>query len=261
MPYRKLPNTTPAVLRTLTTACGAWTTYASDRLITAAQYAQLDPADPNCLLSRLVKEAGDVPLALAAQAPLTDAFAKGIARLTVYVSHFHQVYDLGVTRGVFTAGGRAYYGRDVTASTVPALASIAEVLAAAKAIVEGEPKRATGEGAKYVAMALPSAAEVGAVYTQVDAQHQASDQAQAFTDQQQNELALLYPAAQKLAVSLCNTIEYQLGERDGLDAAGRRAIARKWGVVYIYDHNETPDPGDTNAANTTMVGPGTPATP
>jgi hypothetical protein len=55
-------------------------------------------------------------------------------------------------------------------------------------------------------------------------------------------------------MSLCNTIEFNLSEREGLDAAGQRVIARNWGVVYIYDHNETPDPGDTNAANTTMTG-------
>jgi hypothetical protein len=196
MPHRRLPNTLTSVLRTLTTACGAWTTYASDRLITAAQYAKLDPADENSLLTRLIKEAGDIPTALAAQAPLTDAFNKGLAKLTTYVSHFHQVYDLGVARGVFTAGGRAYYGRDVSLAKLPDLSSAAAVLLAAKNINEGEPKRATAEGAAHVPMALPSAAEVAAVYTQVDAQHKASDQAKAFTDQQQNELALIYPEAQ-----------------------------------------------------------------
>ena len=65
--------------------------------------------------ARLIKEAGDVPLALAAQAPLTDTATRGLARLTLYVSHFHQVYDLGVARGSFTAGGRAYYGREIAA--------------------------------------------------------------------------------------------------------------------------------------------------
>lgn len=30
------------------------------------------------------------------------------------------------------------------------------------------------------------------------------------------------------------------------------------GVSYVYDPTETPDPGDTNAANTTLAGPTTP---
>jgi len=252
MPHRRLPNTVSSVLRTLTASRDAWTKFPADRLITDAQFAKLDPADPNSLLNRLIKEAGDIPLALAAQAPLTDAFNKGLAKLTLYVSHFHQVYDLGVARGTFTAGGRVYFGRDITASTLPNLTSIAAVLEAGKAIVEGEPKRAAAEGASHVPMALPSAAEVAAIYNAVKAQADASDRAKAFTDQQQNELALIYPEAQKLAVSICNTVEFNLGERDGLDAAGQRAIARKWGVVYIYDSNETPDPGDENAANTTL---------
>lgn len=247
MPHRRLPNTISSVIRTLTTARDAWAQYSADRLITAAQFAQLDPAVPACLFNQLLKEAGDVPIALAAQAPLTDTFAKGLARLTLHVSHFHQVYDLGVVRGVFTAGGRAYYDRDVSATTLPDLSSITAVLEAAGKIAPGEAKRATAEGAAFVPMALPSAAQVAAVYADVNAQYLASQQAQAFTDQQQNELAAIYPAAQKLAVSICNTVEFNLSERDTLDDAGRRVIATRWGVVYIYDDGTpaTPAPVPT----------------
>src|SRR5438067_13740248 len=99
MPHRRLPNTISSVIRTLTTARDPWKQYPADRLITDAQWAKLDDANASSLLTRLLKEAGDVPLALAAQAPLTDAFNKGLARLTLYVSHFHQVYHLGATRG------------------------------------------------------------------------------------------------------------------------------------------------------------------
>ena len=107
-------------------------------------------------------------------------------------------------------------------------------------------------------MALPSASEVGNLYATVRSQYEASQIAQAHTDQQHNEVGALYPAAQRLAVQICNTVEYRLENDDAyqtLDAPGRRNIARRWGVVYIYDSTETPDPGDTNAANTTLEGP------
>ena len=110
-------------------------------------------------------------------------------------------------------------------------------------------------------MALASAAEVTALYTAIKAQHEARRTAQAFTDLQQNELGALYLDAQRLAVQICNTVEYRLENDDAyatLDAPGRRAIARRWGLVYIYDPTETPDPDDTNAANTTLPSPAVP---
>jgi hypothetical protein len=261
MPHRYLPNTISSVIRTLTTARDAWGQYPAARLITEAQWAQIDPATGDSLLNRLLKEAGDVPLALAAQAPLTDVFNKGLARLTLNVSHFHQVYDLGVARGVFTAGGRAYYGRDVSSNSLPDLRAASDVLEAAAKIGPGEAKRQAAEGAKYVAMALPGAAEVAAIYAEVNTQYKASQQAQAFTDLQQNELAAIYPAAQKLAVSICNTVEFNLGERDDLDDAGRRNIAVLWGVVYIYDDGTPDTPAPVPTLPTAPATPTTPATP
>ena len=262
MPTRRLPNTISGVVRTLTTARDAWKSYPDARLLTDSHWAKLDPATPASLLARLIKEAGDVPLALAAQAPLTDASSRGLARLTLYVSHFHQVYDLGVARGIFTAGGRAYYDREVSTGTLPDLSSAASVLDAASKIAPGETKRKEKEGAGFIAMALPSAQEVAAVHAEVAALHSQSQVAQAFTARQQNELAAFYPEAQKLATAICNTVEYRLENDDAsahLDPSARRRIARLWGVVYLYDQSETPDEGDTAAGNTTLAGPG--ATP
>ena len=262
MPTRRLPNTISGVVRTLTTARDAWKNYPDARLLNDSQWAKLDPANPQSLLARVIKEAGDVPLALAAQAPLTDASSRGLARLTLYVSHFHQVYDLGVARGVFTAGGRAYYDREVGNGTVPDLSAVAAVLEAASKIAPGELERQEKEGSGFIPMSLPSAQEVAAVYAEVAALYSQSQVAQDFTARQKNELAALYLEAQKLAAAICNTVEYRL-ENDAaythLDPSARRRIARLWGVVYLYDQSETPDEGDTAAGNTTLAGPG--ATP
>lgn len=245
MPSRRLPNSTPAVIRTLTAAREAWKRFPTERLISADHWAQLDDAAPVGLLNRLLKEASDVDKSRAAQAPLTSAQAQTIARLTLHVSHFHQVYDLGVQRGHFTAGARAYYGRDVNSTTIPDLATQDAALAAAEATVKGEADRQTAEAAAFKPMALPSAAEVSAILAAAKQQRAAAETAKLATDAEQNELAALYPEAQRLAVSLINHIEFHLNERPDLDAPGRRHIARAWGVVYINDDgtlNEEPDP-------------------
>ena len=118
-PPARQPNTTSAVVRSLTAARDAWSQFPENRLITPAHWAKIDPADPASLLTRLLKEAGDVPLALAAQAPLTDSFGKLLARLTLHVSHFHHGLDLAIDRGVIPAASRAFYDRDLTATTLP----------------------------------------------------------------------------------------------------------------------------------------------
>ena len=223
MATRRLPNTITSVVRTLTTAREAWTKFPAARLIDPAHFAKLDAANPQSLLSKLQKEAGDVPNAIAAQAP-TDASNKGLARLTLFASHFHQVYDFAIARSLYAAGTRAYYGREVSNATLPDLSTAAAVFTTAKAIVAGEAKRAQEQGSQYIAMTNPSAAEVAAVLTEVEAIHNQSEIAKAFTALQQNELSALYPEAQKLAVTICNTVEYHLENDDQyqhLDAPAR----------------------------------------
>jgi hypothetical protein len=161
MPYRRLPNTTPAVLRTFRTARDTYkNTPAANRLISAALFAQLDDADPNSFLSRYEKEVSERDHALALQAPLTSNLSKLGAQLTMLVSHFHQVLDLGITRGTFAVGARSYYGRPVSATALPDLSSYDNVQEVAERIVTGEAAREAAEGAAYIAMSLPSAAEV-----------------------------------------------------------------------------------------------------
>ncbi|MES2440391.1 MAG: hypothetical protein V4584_15080 [Verrucomicrobiota bacterium] len=235
MPSRRLPNTQVTVLRTLTAARDAWKQFPTDRLITSAHWAKLDDAAPASFLNRLLKETGDVQTALAAQAPATSALTEAIDRLALHISHFHQVYDLGVARGVFTAAGRAHYDRDFTASTLPDLSTIPAILAAGARIAPGEAARATAEGAAHVPMALPGAAQVAALHADAAAKRAASETAKLTTDTEQGQAAGLYPEAHALAVSILNTVEFQLSERPELDAPGRRRIARAWGAVYVND--------------------------
>ncbi len=242
MPYRKLPNSTPSVIRTLKTAGSEYlnTPNPADRAITPDQFAELDLTKPNSLLNRFLGDASALQLAEAAQAPLVSAESQVGAKLTMAVSHFHQVLDMGVARGVFIPGTRSYYGRDLTATSIPDLSGYQAVADAAEAIVKGEAARAQAEGAEYIPMALPSADEVGVLLTQFNALDSQSGQAQEATEKQRGVLNTDYPAAQALAVDICDTVEFFY--RKTADDATRRVQCQRWGVVYIYDNNGTPTP-------------------
>jgi hypothetical protein len=64
MPSRRLPNTTPAVVRLLKTARDTYknTPNAADRKITAEQWAKLDDANPASFLNGFLKEVSEVDL-------------------------------------------------------------------------------------------------------------------------------------------------------------------------------------------------------
>lgn len=248
MPHRRLPNSIPAVLRVLKTARDRYknTPVVTDRAISAALFAQLDDANPASLLSRLIKEANDVDLGQAAQAPLTSSLSQAAAQLTMFCSHFHQVLDLGIARGTFLPGARSYYGRDIGATELPDLSTYDAVKEAADKIVSGEEDRLTAEGATTPAMALPSAAEVQTVRDTFVAMRNASQAALANTNTQQEEAMALYPEAQALAVEICDTVEF-FYRKDPVPSSRREKSAR-WGVVYLYDPGEeepppTPPPG------------------
>jgi hypothetical protein len=150
------------------------------------------------------------------------------------------VLDLGIARGTFKEGARSYYGRDIGAGALPDLSTYDDVLAAGEAIVAGEAARQTAEGAAFVPMALPTAAEVQTALTAFTVARSDAQRAQVKTDSEREDVSALYPEAQALAVDICDTVEYFY--RKDPDPASLRAKASRWGVVYIYDPAETPAP-------------------
>lgn len=257
MPYRRLPNSNPAVLRTLKVARAEYknTPDAAERAISAEQWELLrDTGSPESFLARFERECGDVDRALAAQAPLTSELSLKAARATMLVSHFHQVFDLGVDRGQFQAGARRYYGRDITATKVPALSTYEEVQEAAEAITQGEADRAAAEGASYVAMTNPTPADVTAGLAAFATARTAAQGAVKKTDREREEAGALYPEAQALAVDICDSVEFFY--RKDPSASSRRAKCRRWGVVYVFEEGETPDtdPGPGGGGGNPPVG-------
>ena len=256
MPSRRLPNSIPAVLRTLKTARDKYknTPSAPDRAISAAQFALLtDTGSPASLLTNFEKECNDVDIALAAQGALTTDLSQKAAKATMLVSHFHQVFDLAVARGEQAASARRFYGRDITATTVPPLGTYDAVIEEAQKIVNGEAARATAEGAGYVAMANPSAASVGTALAAFQAAQVAAEDAQEKTDLEREDAGALYPQAQALAVDICDTVEFFY--RNDPSASSRRVKCERWGVVYVFDGTPpAPAPGPGGGGGNPPVG-------
>ncbi len=257
MPSRRLPNSVPTTLHTLTTARDFYllTPLAADRAIDAATFDQLDPAVPTSFLNRWLKELGEVGLARAAQTPITDRLQPKKDRAALLISHFHQVLDLGIKRGAFAAGARSYYGRDTHDTSIPELSTYEDIANAAAAIKQGEADRQTAEGAAFVAMSNPSAAEVETARVAFKTDLDLSKQADVNLDRESDEAGALYPEALALAVDINKQVEHFY--RHETDPGSFRTKCQRWGVVYVFEPNEPQAP----PAGTTPTGGGTPANP
>ena len=268
MPHRRIPNTATSAKLTLVTARDKYkdTPSPGARAISAEQWAKLNDADPTSFLNRWLKEEDYVDLAMSTQGSLTSVLAQTADRLSMLCSHFHQVFDFGVTRGIFPASARAFYKRDIGATSLPDLSTYDAIALAAENIVNGETKRATAEaagvptydsglrydsGVRYadsasgtpgvhVVMSMPSAAEIGVVREEFLRLRSAAHQAEENTDVQREEFTALYPEGHALAVDVCDTVEFFF--RKDPDDSSRRAHCARWGVVYIYDPNEPQPP-------------------
>lgn len=238
MPSRRLPNSVPTTLHGLKTARDFYllTPTAADRAIDAATFAKLDPAMADSFLNRWLKELGDVGLAKAAGTPITERLQPKKDRVALLVSHFHQVLDLGITRGTFAAGARSYYGRDAHDTRIPDLSTYEDIALAADNVRKGEADRLTAEGANFIPMAMPGAAEVEVARVQFKTELDLSKLADVTLDREEEEAGALYPEAQALAVDIAQQVEH-FHRKDPNDASRRQKCTR-WGVVYVFEPNE-----------------------
>lgn len=172
-------------------------------------------------------------IAVGQQGTATDAFNTARKRAVLFVSHFHQVYDLGVVRETYTAAGRSYYGRNITDTTIPDPATEDDLADALDAIINGEAARQAAEGLAFVAMSNPSAAEVAAVRTAFNTARNPKKLALEKTDREREEASALLPEALELCKDIYDTVEYFF--RKDTDDSSRRQKCERWGVAYAFD--------------------------
>ena len=257
MPFRHLPDSVIQRLAALHGAHTKWnSTAAPDRLLSAAHFAALDLTNPASLHSVYQRDIGESATALALQAGRTSEHDIAIGVLGMVVSHFIQVFNFGVSRGVFQRSDRAFYGLDVNRADVPPLQSHAEIDGWAHKLIDGEAARLAAQPGA-TAMALPAASAISAALADVEAARESQTTAK---DSYDNELADVENnrlAVDALISDMWDTIEFNLRSSD---SPSKRRRAREWGVVYLTRPGETPDP-ETPAAPEEPTPPPAPPTP
>lgn len=220
---RKLPGTDISRQRALNTAKNKndITTPGTGPL-TANTETRLNAMNGNynsALTDRANAKAGQT-----ANTPVKDA---AIENLRMYVSHFIQVFNLGVRRSVYVAAHRSFYQLNVNSEALPNMEDEDDVLLWANRLVTGDAQRILAGGA---AMANPSIAQVTTVQTATVTIFNAHSLLSEALDTAEEALAALNDDTDSLIKRVWDEVETFFGEEE---PSSKRENARRWGVIYV----------------------------
>ena len=240
MPTINRPRTAAERLQALEAAkAKADVTAPADLAITAATLAWL-----TTFLPLFRTELQQVGSALSAQSAATNVVEAAQPRMKIFISHFFQVFNLGITRGVYTADQRAHYMLNVNQVDLPRLRTEQEIATWGGRIVTGDAARVAAGGA---AMANPSAAQVGAEHTLfVAAQGDQSTKKDAY-DNEQEDVLEMNEECDDLIDDIWDECEFTFRKNT---PPSKRRKCREYGVVYVPNPGEAPSPEDFSIIGT-----------
>lgn len=134
MPYRRLPNTDSARLKSLKAAFTKGKDLPPFKLaFTAGSYRNIQKVLPT--FETAIAEHKN---ALNIQAEKNKEYQRRLKKVRLYISHFIQVLNMAIMRGEMLPETRAYFGLEEEEKKVPSLVTDEEVIYWGKKLIEGE---------------------------------------------------------------------------------------------------------------------------
>jgi len=194
----------------------------AQNVLTAATALRLDAIYTNYSARMLA-----VSNALAAQSESTAGTSAAFSKSKMFVSHFIQVFFLGVERSVYTKEQKAFYGLDVNQTALPKLDSDADLLIWGKRLKDGDPLRVAAGGA---AMSNPTIAQCNTAYDAWVALYNAHSTEKEAYDIAQEQLEAIIPEADGVILKVWDEAETFYNEET---PSSKRNNCRLWGAVYV----------------------------
>lgn len=172
-------------------------------------------------------------VALTEQGTATATKDLAIADLKMNNSHFLQVFNFGVERGVFPKEHRPFYHLDINSNALPQMITDAEIIQTGEWIVDGDPLRIAAGG---TAMAMPTVAQVGTKLTAAKNAIVAQSTKKDAYDAAQEVVSGMRTDADKLILRIWDEVETSYNDEP---IESKRRHSREWGVVYISTRSAT----------------------
>lgn len=229
MPYRRLPNTDQARIRTL-----------------KAAVAKLDAPNAYNLaidLKTLIAARNFLPRFEAAQRFYTECYTRQakagkkhqehVKMARLYLSHFIQVLNMAVVRAEIRPSQREMYGLNVKSNAVPDLSSEAAIVEWGEKVIRGENRR-VGQGG--IPIYTPNIAKVKVHYDIFTESYERQRNLQANTANSLDKLASMREEADRLILGIWNQVEKTY---ETVEPQERRLdLCRDYGLIYYYRTGE-----------------------
>ncbi|WP_077196306.1 hypothetical protein [Prevotella ihumii] len=230
MPYRRLPKTDAARLKSIRTLLDNSEIYTvRNRFI---DWKLLNRAQP--LHDRLLTATEQYRISMASQVRNAKKMDGLQRRAVMYLSHFIQVLLMSVERGEIKRSQLALYGLSEEATALPNLKSAEGLMEWGTKIVEGEKARLKKGGRPIY---NPSIGMVSTHFDIFSEAYTAQKRMQQRTQKTLQDMSKLRPEIDELLLELWNVIEAHFAE---LPPETRFQECRKFGIVYYHRRHEDP---------------------
>jgi len=181
------------------------------------------------------KEISERGTALSVQSEATKLTIAAEATCRMYVSHFYQVFNLGIDRDKYKASDRAFYQLDISQESVPDLTTQDNLCRNAEHIITGDAVRTAAGGA---AMVNPSKDEVEVVYNDYLSKLSSQSTKKEAYAKEQKDVDDIRAEADELILDVWDEVEFNFRK---LGQTSMRRKAREYGVVYVSRPGEPPE--------------------
>ena len=230
MPYRRLPNTDAARIRSMKTALDRGKelppnkmAYSAKLLVNLQKFLPL--FEHSIQLQRQ---------AIASQNKKSKDYNEVAKKARIYLTHFVRVMNMAIFRGDLPAETRAYYGLATNESTVPSLNSENELISWGRRIIEGEEFRLRKGGSPIT---NPTIAVVKVRFENfIEANNYNKILAKKTLDYSER-LSDIRGEADKIILNIWNEVEAGC---NSLPEELRKKECEEYGLVYFYRKNEIP---------------------
>jgi hypothetical protein len=228
MPYRRLPNTDSARLKSLKAA------YAKGKDLPPFKLAFSAGSFRNIqkVLPQFENAMSEHKNALNIQAEKNKEYQRRLKKVRIYISHFIQVVNLAIIRGDLLPDTRNYFGLEEEEKKVPTLVSEEDVILWGEKLIAGEQKR-RNKGMNPITN--PTIAVLKVHFDKFMEYHNYQLSLKNRSQRAQDQLNERRSQVDGVIQQIWNEVE---GSFNDLPEEMRREKATDYGLVYVFRKNE-----------------------
>lgn len=228
MPYRRLPNTDAARLKSLRAAYFKAKELPPFKLA----FSQSTFQKIQSFLPLFEKSVAESRFTYANQIKKSKDYQQHLRKARIYISHFIQVMNMGIQRGEHPSSIRNYYGLDENNKTLPSLTTEESVLKWGEKIIKGEQERIMK---RMSPITNPTIAIVKVWFEEFKDSYYSQKTIKKSASRYVQELSELRKTADNIISMVWDEIE---NSYYALPEDVRREKCSEYGITYVYRKNE-----------------------